>query len=339
MASLVKLSIVTALAGAAVAAAVVYSGYNPLAADQSGAAITSDAGKPATPDSVDAAMARAGEEKASPGTGKRLTREEIAAAFLRSQNKTAQAPAEAATAAAPDAGAPALQGIAEAVQGIAKDAGAAVNGDGTLVVAAATDDATKPPAIAGTPGAAAQPADEMGRLTNAVVAALSKIGQGELTSSTSQTEQGADDLRSALTGLVGEAERLGQSTDDVVARIDQMLNGELQSSLPKALTATDGKLDTALLVSSYATKPKVGGYLAALEAEGGETVVAAKDDPGFIAGEGGARYLVVEPGDSLSRIALKAYGDPMAYSKIFAANRDKLARVDLLQVGMKLRIP
>jgi hypothetical protein len=48
---------------------------------------------------------------------------------------------------------------------------------------------------------------------------------------------------------------------------------------------------------------------------------------------------VVQPGDTLSKIALKLYGKAALWTLIFEANRDKLANPSLLRVGMELRIP
>jgi nucleoid-associated protein YgaU len=47
----------------------------------------------------------------------------------------------------------------------------------------------------------------------------------------------------------------------------------------------------------------------------------------------------VQPGDTLSKIAKKYYGDPNLYTQIFEANRDILNDPNLIQVGQKLRIP
>jgi nucleoid-associated protein YgaU len=48
---------------------------------------------------------------------------------------------------------------------------------------------------------------------------------------------------------------------------------------------------------------------------------------------------VVAPGDTLSKIAERYYGDGSLYPKIFEANRNLIKNPDLIQVGWKLRIP
>ncbi len=48
---------------------------------------------------------------------------------------------------------------------------------------------------------------------------------------------------------------------------------------------------------------------------------------------------IVQPGDTLSQIALKFYGEARLWPLIFEANRDKLASPSTLRVGMELRLP
>lgn len=49
-------------------------------------------------------------------------------------------------------------------------------------------------------------------------------------------------------------------------------------------------------------------------------------------------YTVVK-GDSLSKIALRFYGDPLEWKRIFEANRDQINDPDLIHPGQELRIP
>jgi nucleoid-associated protein YgaU len=47
----------------------------------------------------------------------------------------------------------------------------------------------------------------------------------------------------------------------------------------------------------------------------------------------------VHPGDSLSKIAKRFYGDAGAYMRIFEANQDQLSDPNQIQVGQTLRVP
>ncbi len=48
---------------------------------------------------------------------------------------------------------------------------------------------------------------------------------------------------------------------------------------------------------------------------------------------------VVQPGDTLSKIAQKYYGDPSLYNQIFEANKDVLKDPNKIFPGQKLKIP
>lgn len=53
----------------------------------------------------------------------------------------------------------------------------------------------------------------------------------------------------------------------------------------------------------------------------------------------GGRTYVVVPGDSLSKIAKREYGDASAWTRIHEANRDTIPNPDLIHPGQTLRLP
>jgi nucleoid-associated protein YgaU len=52
----------------------------------------------------------------------------------------------------------------------------------------------------------------------------------------------------------------------------------------------------------------------------------------------GDTYTVTE-GDSLSKIAIRAYGDMFDWTKIWSANRDQISNPNIIEPGMELKIP
>jgi nucleoid-associated protein YgaU len=50
-------------------------------------------------------------------------------------------------------------------------------------------------------------------------------------------------------------------------------------------------------------------------------------------------FYTVQPGDTLSGIAKKIYGDFRLWPIIYEANRDKISSPNLIRVGMELLIP
>lgn len=51
------------------------------------------------------------------------------------------------------------------------------------------------------------------------------------------------------------------------------------------------------------------------------------------------QYYIVQPGDTLSKIAQQFYKNPNKYPKIFEANREVIKDPDLIFPGQKIRIP
>jgi len=50
-------------------------------------------------------------------------------------------------------------------------------------------------------------------------------------------------------------------------------------------------------------------------------------------------FYTIKPGDSLSKIAKKYYGNAMKYPVIFEANREVIKNPDLIYPGQQIRIP
>lgn len=53
----------------------------------------------------------------------------------------------------------------------------------------------------------------------------------------------------------------------------------------------------------------------------------------------GGDTVVVQPGDTLSIIAGRVYGNPLLYRRLYEANRDQLATPNSITEGMVLRVP
>jgi nucleoid-associated protein YgaU len=51
------------------------------------------------------------------------------------------------------------------------------------------------------------------------------------------------------------------------------------------------------------------------------------------------QYYVIQPGDTLSKIARQFYGNSSDYTRIFEANREVIRDPDLIFPGQKIRIP
>ncbi len=89
-------------------------------------------------------------------------------------------------------------------------------------------------------------------------------------------------------------------------------------------TKLNNNLDT--LVDDAALKNKTSSYENSLKSE----VLVRSNE---------MRIIIVKSGDTLSKIAKKAYGDTKSYDKIFKANPEIIKNPDQIFVGQKLRIP
>jgi nucleoid-associated protein YgaU len=69
------------------------------------------------------------------------------------------------------------------------------------------------------------------------------------------------------------------------------------------------------------------------------TAPSAQAQQGGPAPQGAGRMYSVQPGDSLSKIAKKFYGNANDWKRIFEANRDRIKNPDLIQPGWTLKIP
>ena len=69
------------------------------------------------------------------------------------------------------------------------------------------------------------------------------------------------------------------------------------------------------------------------------TAPSPQPQQGGPAPDAGGRMYSVQPGDSLSKIAKKFYGNANDWKKIFDANKDRIKNPDVIQPGWALKIP
>lgn len=232
----------------------------------------------------------------------------------------------------------------------------ATNADNAAEQIAATD----PSAL--TEGRLAKPVVRGGdagldRTTSAILAELAIIPKVELTTEevamrdmSSSAISGLANLRGeestgpapTLESLVVEALRAGQPDDYIDALINEAA-GSGAISVPSALVTSDGRVDTAVLLSTLVTKAQVasGAVEAVNPAEviaGGEGV-EVRVTASAIGDSTQNQFYTVASGDSLGSIAQKFYGDAVYFPAIFEANRTFLSSPDELAIGQRLVIP
>jgi nucleoid-associated protein YgaU len=85
----------------------------------------------------------------------------------------------------------------------------------------------------------------------------------------------------------------------------------------------------------------VADGLSVMETEGDAGLAPAEAVPDSPATDAPVadEFYVVQKGDSLSAIAKRLYGDPMAYKRIFEANQGVIKDPNLIYPGQKTLIP
>lgn len=172
---------------------------------------------------------------------------------------------------------------------------------------------------------------KMRNLTNNVLAGLGV--QGGETATPSQDE--------GLSTLVGRALAEGQSDAYIQSLLDEAVQtGEVQ--VPSSLRRASGQADTGTLVALLRAEARVAEARANASAGGGAANVEVPFP--FVAEmpltqSRGKMFYRIQPDDTLTLIALRAYGDAAYFPQLFDANTDRLTSPDRIFVGQRLYVP
>jgi len=107
------------------------------------------------------------------------------------------------------------------------------------------------------------------------------------------------------------------------------------------LHVQDGKLFMQGAAPNEACKNRVWDAIKAVDPTYGDLTCELSIDSSLPAPaeQPAAQRYTVQPGDSLSKIAKRFYGDANAYMKIFEANTDQLDDPNKIRAGQELVIP
>lgn len=127
----------------------------------------------------------------------------------------------------------------------------------------------------------------------------------------------------------------GTTGDDAATRIRQEIENAKLGIAGLTVTYADGKVRLTGKCPSTAAMEKA--VLIAGNVEGVDDVdVSGLDAP---TPTEAVDYYVIVSGDTLSKIALRYYGDAKQYPRIFEANREVIGDPDRIYPGQKIRIP
>jgi len=156
------------------------------------------------------------------------------------------------------------------------------------------------------------------------------------------------DLMSALSGTDVDSVKEDKSLEEALSKVDDETEEKKKVSNSKEIVDTYNKINVEN-ISGEDELSKLSGQISNLisdkknsehinnSEEGAVYTESLKDEVVVRSNE--MRIIVVKRGDTLGKIAKRAYGNVMDYKKIFKANPDILKRADKIYVGQKLRIP
>ena len=143
----------------------------------------------------------------------------------------------------------------------------------------------------------------------------------------------SDKKKSLAEKLADEARRQYEESKkkkDIKAKAESLMadvEAKLKSHQPKTSKAAEAKASAESLMADLEAKLKAK-----------QPKAAPKSAP-EAAPEATPEIYVVQPGDSLSKIAKEVLGDMSRWQEIFEANKDQIKDPNLIQVGQKLIIP
>ncbi len=130
------------------------------------------------------------------------------------------------------------------------------------------------------------------------------------------------------------ADILGGGKDEA-KEVEKLLTTELGDNISGLSVAfADGTITLEGECDSQATREKavlLAGNIKGVESVNDDNFTAPEEDQ--------AEFYTIVSGDTLSKIALRYYGDAMKYPVIFEANREVIKDADLIYPGQQIRIP
>ncbi|MCB1382081.1 MAG: LysM peptidoglycan-binding domain-containing protein [Notoacmeibacter sp.] len=185
--------------------------------------------------------------------------------------------------------------------------------------------------------------EELAKMTDQVVQQLQLATPGQDKAAAKGRE---DNLYQQLTEIVGTALKSGKSQEDVAALIEEALSENANPELLARFRDGSGKINASMLISEIVARSgdtqvaeKDAAYVGSLRAEVDKAPAAKPADGEKDATSGKGEYVVVGPGDTLSKYAKRFYGDADGYMRIYRANQDKLKSPDTVNLGTRLFIP
>jgi nucleoid-associated protein YgaU len=190
--------------------------------------------------------------------------------------------------------------------------------------------------------------EEISKVVQLVMSQMNKT-ESTTTSDPNTKPKTDNDLMSALSGTdvdsVKESEE-NKKIEESLTKVDKTKN----TTIKKNTTSVDTYNKVNVEKSSGSDElSKLSGQISNLisDKKTSDQTNGSKEEKNYTAGlkkevvtrKNEMRIIIVKKGDTLGKIAKRAYGNVMEYKKIYKANPDILNRPDRIFIGQKLRIP
>lgn len=165
------------------------------------------------------------------------------------------------------------------------------------------------------------------------VMAVAALTGGLLLTGCDGAKEKAEQARRAAEEAAAAAEKAAEEAAAAAAKAAEEAAAEALKAAEEAGEMAEGAAEDAMGAAGKAAEGAADAAGKAMEGAGksGEGAGGEPSRP--------ARSYLVEPGDTLSFIALDEYGSPGRYLEIFEANRDKLSDPHTIYAGQTLAIP
>ena len=183
-------------------------------------------------------------------------------------------------------------------------------------------------------------------IAKVVAAVMQQMNSDQTTQTTSSSSNDDSDLMSALSGT--EIESIDTTEHINLSKAKKVKDNTIKSN--QVVADTYNKINVQNISGSdelSKLSDQISDEINSNEGISSTTVTNNEEDKEYstdikkevVFREKEMRIIIVKKGDTLGKLAKRAYGNVMAYKKIYQANPDVLKRPDRIYIGQRLRIP
>ena len=159
----------------------------------------------------------------------------------------------------------------------------------------------------------------------------------QVISLTETSNMNSDDIESIVNIILSKKKEQSKSSLE-----QELLNAEIEETPTQTLKESNHYNKVVLSAKNESSESKLIKLNKDLEKSNKKIKLSKYETslkPEIATRSNAMRIIIVKKGDSLSKLAQKAYGDKLAYDRIFKANPEIIKNPNQIFVGQKIRIP